>query len=311
MGGSASGDTGRFSRYILLTAVSLAAVYVGVSVILNYFSLSNLINSNYFAYLRSLAVIIVLYIVLRIIRRGILSYSVPGKRSAASALNIVVSTTFYFAMGVVFLSTAGISSEAAIISGGIMAAVVGLAGSTIISGALSGIYFNLVHPYQKGDYVTIRIMISGNPMGTLIPVLYPKYLSLDRMEDSFFTGFVNDISTYFTSLELDDGRTVKIPNQDIVTGVIISAGKDMVKKIRAEVSKAIDFADLKARVEHIMEEAVMNNVSMEIYIDEATLNTYLVSIVVKIYDITMGDSRPADLAGAITSMKTPGISFLE
>lgn len=236
---------------------------------------------SYGIYVQAIAIVVIAYLFMFIVRRSLYRYFIQrGKKDLFEAVNVTVSTTLYFFMGIIFLSIVGVSTESTIIAASLVAAVVGLAASTVLSNSITAVYFNVARPFDVGDHVEIRYLIQGSTLGILVPVLYPRYLSADRVETSAFKGIVLGISLYYTHMKLDDSREVLIPNQGLVYGAVISVDKGRRLRYRIEVSKSVDFDLVAEKLRNVTYSELQRIEDISILIDEATLNTYMLAVTI-------------------------------
>lgn len=268
----------RVIETFVLILVVIVFLYSGLEYLISYLDLYSIINASYYEYFKGATLALMVYAVLVLIRKVAFSRILTSANSRTfENLNLVASTFIYFIMALVFLSSIGVRGDSVLISSSIVAAIVGLAAATILSGLVSGLYFNLAVPFKVGDLVTIRLLINGNLMGVIMPVIYPKFLSADRLEESYFHGIVRDISPYYTVMELEDASSVKIPNQILVNGAVISSGRGFTLKLRFEVPKYIRPEEIPGILGPAISDTCEEIVNVSILIDEVTLNSYLVT----------------------------------
>lgn len=252
--------------------LGLAAMLIAIYFITDVF---HLLPARYVRFENAAIVAVAVYFIFRLIRSFLRAYLIRfTDKSSVHPIIFFVSVLGYVILAMAVAATLGINISSVIIGGSLVSVVIGLASQSVLSNQFAGIMITIVRPFRIGDYITLNTWQYG---GTF-PVLYPKYLSVDRIEASAYSGTVDDITINYTSLVLDSGDMVKIPNGVVVQGAIISR-KDSIKvKVRYEVPKYIDFENIAGDITTSISSLEGINGKPEVVLDEATLNTYLLMV---------------------------------
>jgi len=150
--------------------------------------------------------------------------------------------------------------------------ILGLAAQTVLANLFAGILLIVVRPFKIGD----RVVINTWQYGAIIPSYPPKYFSRDFMENSYYRGIIRDITLNYTTLELESGRMVKIPNNILIQAAITLENENLLVQARYEIPKYIEFDNIKDKI--IMEIKKLTTRDLSVTIDETTLNTYIILI---------------------------------
>ncbi|MHB8351096.1 MAG: mechanosensitive ion channel family protein [Thermoplasmata archaeon] len=139
-----------------------------------------------------------------------------GARRGARILS-VYRFIAYTGLFVALLETAGVSSLALLAGGTFAGIVIGLAGQTVLSNVMAGLFLLFVRPFEPGD----RITMTTWQYGQLAAAYPPKFFSQDLIVPGF-TGVVFDIGIAYTTLTLDDATRFRMPNSILIQAAVIS-----------------------------------------------------------------------------------------
>ncbi|MEM0158994.1 MAG: mechanosensitive ion channel family protein [Thermoplasmataceae archaeon] len=241
------------------------------------------------------------YLILRIVRNFIYRYlTMLMERSKTHPVIFFVSLIGYFLIAVAAIASLGIDVTSVILGGSLVSVIVGLASQTVLANQFAGILLTIVRPFKIDDYVTITMWQYG---GTF-PVLYPKYFSMDRMESTSYTGYVKDITINYTTIQMDSGDSVKIPNGILIQGSIIVRREDVAVKARYEVPKYIPFETVSPKITEGIQELPKFMGDIRVNIDEATLNTYVIAVTAR-FATRDADSKRSDMIRVIMGIIEP------
>ncbi len=143
-----------------------------------------------------------------------------ASRSFGPAKGATVSVGFrlagYIVLSFLVLALLGINGTALLAGGTFAGLVLGLAGTTVLSNVFGGVLLLIARPFEVGDRVTVTTW----QYGMVVPVLPGKYFSDDRFVPGY-TGVVQDLTLTYTSLRLDDGPLMEIPNNVMVQAAVL------------------------------------------------------------------------------------------
>jgi small-conductance mechanosensitive channel len=217
------------------------------------------------------------YVAITILGREIygLSKRVLGEKRASS-LYLLYRVSAYIVLFMVLLSIAGISDTALLAGGTFAGLVIGLAGQTVLSNVIAGVMLVIARPYEVNDRVTFVTW----QYGRIVPIYPPKFFSQDFLMPGY-SGRVMTIGLTYTTVRLDDGPLMKIPNSVMVQAAVVSHEvKERWVRTRYEVPNSIDPKTLLPALEETIKknEWIANPASVSALIGSGTLSTYVVSV---------------------------------
>lgn len=289
--------------YIGVLVGALAAILVFTYFVSYVF---HILPTQYLRFENAAIVAVIVYFIFRLIRSFLEAYLTRfTDRSSIHPILFFVSMIGYIILGMAVTATLGINISSVIIGGSLVSVVIGLASQTVLSNQFAGIMITVVRPFRLGDYVTINTWQYG---GTF-PTLYPKYFSVDRIEASAYSGLVDDITINYTSLRMDSGDIVKIPNGVVVQGAIISRKGKVRVKARYEVPKYVPFQDIRDEI--ITEISKLSDITdvPEVVVDEATLNTYLLMVTATFANTDTDSDRSLMIQAMMSVIEPRKVSF--
>lgn len=155
-------------------------------------------------------------------------------RTFSRGTGAMASTAFrlagYIALSLFVLALLGINGTALLAGGTFAGLVLGLAGTTVLSNVFGGVLLLIARPFEVGD----RVTISTWQYGMVVPVYPGKFFSDDRFIVGY-TGVVQDLSLTYTSLALDDGPLMEIPNNVMVQAAVLKHATPRWVRTRYEV----------------------------------------------------------------------------
>lgn len=171
------------------------------------------------------------YLAIRMFARGLRRLFT---RTFSTATGAMVSVGFrlaaYIALSLLVLALLGINGTALLAGGTFAGLVLGLAGTTVLSNVFGGVLLLIARPFEVGD----RVTISTWQYGMIVPVYPGKFFSDDRFIVGY-TGVVQDLSLTYTSLALDDGPVMEIPNNVMVQAAVLKHATPRWVRTRYEV----------------------------------------------------------------------------
>lgn len=279
---------------IIALGVVLVAFYI-ITIFLHITQIS------FYKYIEAALIGVVVYLIFRIIRGFLERYlSKYADRSKVHPIMFFVSLLGYFIIGLAILASLGIDVSSVILGGSLVSVIIGLASQTVLANQFAGIMLTIVRPFKIGDYVTMNMWQYGGAF----PVIYPKYFSVDRIESTAYSGEVVDLTINYTSLKMDSGDIVKIPNGILIQGAIIVRKDSIRVKARYEVPKYIDFDLIREKIRAAVAKMPDVREDVSVTVDETTLNTYLVMVVASFNSID-ADAKRSDILRLIMSQVEP------
>ncbi len=212
-------------------------------------------------------------VVQRILLAAVSRYAGPRRAGLILAAYRILAYAF---LTVVVLVVAGINSFAILAGGTFAGLVLGLAGQVALSNIIAGITLLATRPMHPGERVTL---ISSN-YGLSVPSYPPKFFSQDFVIPGY-TGTVTDLGLVYSSLQLDDGTSMKIPNSILIQAAILSHEiSDRWVRVKYEIPHSVEPRALITRLEKSLAENewVVRPERMRIQVNQATLASYVISV---------------------------------
>lgn len=208
-----------------------------------------------------------------------LHYSVRGNTARSVIINYVMNIVAYFIIFVVILSALGINIDSLLTSSILLAALIALAGQSIIGNILGGLMMEISRPFKPGDDVWIFPWSSSSSlMGLQLAVFFQKYYSKDVLYVQGIRGRVVDITMNYTKIFTDGNEIINVPNAVVALGAFQLGPKSGSFSIRYEVPKHVLPDEIRKVVFDITEKMGIKSNDQKFLLDETTLNTYLVMI---------------------------------
>ncbi|MCI4343221.1 MAG: mechanosensitive ion channel family protein [Thermoplasmata archaeon] len=182
----------------------------------------------------------------------------------------------YPLLAIVALSAVGVNGYALLAGGTFTGLVVGLASQTALANLVAGVVLVLVRPFEPGD----RLTLTTSQYSVLMPSYPPKFYSQDLLIPGF-TGTVQDIGLMYTAIRLDEGPIALFPNSIVILGAVIDHNlSERWVRVKYEVPPSVEPERLLAAVlDAVAQDAwVVGKKSVRVYINQATLASYVISI---------------------------------
>ena len=173
----------------------------------------------------------------------------------------------------IIASAVSISPAAAAFSGTVIGLVLGLAFQSTLSDLFSGLVILLSKPLKPGEHITF---VSWRY--SLIRTTYPT----EAMPNGF-TGTVVDVGLMYTTILLDTGEVVKVPNSALKDALIIShsSHNGRLIRVRLDLPASVNVHDFERELQEELRSDHLSDV--KVYVEETwqQINMYQVAIVVK------------------------------
>ncbi|MGC8609589.1 MAG: mechanosensitive ion channel family protein, partial [Thermoplasmata archaeon] len=236
--------------------------------------LMNILPIKFNRILYAVTIAVIVYVITQIVVRyfrGV--FQKHHELSHLKYITFIVSFVGYFIIALAVLASLGIDVSSVILGSAFIGAIIGLAAQTVLANAFGGMMLLLTHPFKVDDFVVINTW----QYGASLPSYPPKYFSRDFMEASIYRGIVSDISIMYTSIKMESGDTVKIPNGIIIQAAVSLRKGGVTVQARYEVPKTINFDTIKEKIADGIR-GINNPKNLNVFIDETTLNTYIIGI---------------------------------
>ena len=182
----------------------------------------------------------------------------------------------YAALAFAVLVSANVNSIALLTGGTFAGLVLGLAGSTALSNVISGIVILSTLPMRPGD----RVTISTWQYGLSIPAYPPKFYSQDFLVPGY-TGVVRNLGIVYSSIKLDEGPIIQIPNGILLQAAILThEDSERWVRTRFEVPATLEVRSLMERVRKQIAATpwVADPESVRVLVNHASTTAYVLSV---------------------------------
>lgn len=179
------------------------------------------------------------------IKRGI-------SRTSGLERGATVATAFryigYIGLAFVALGLVGVTGTQLLAGGAFTGLVLGLASQQTLSNVFAGLMILTSRPFLVGN----RITVSTWQWGFALPSYPPKFFS-DNLLIPGYTGVVEDIRLNYTTIRLDEGIRVKVPNSIVIQASVVDHNvSERVVRVRYDIAKPVDTAALASTLHDVV-----------------------------------------------------------
>lgn len=213
---------------------------------------------------------------------GIVANELKKVLSKTSGLErgATVATTFryisYIVLAFIVLGLAGVSGTALLAGGTFTGLVLGLASQQTLSNIFAGLLILTSRPFLVGN----RITLSTWQWGFALPSYPPKFFS-DNLLIPGYTGIVEDIRLNYTTIRLDEGVQVKVPNSIVIQASVVDHSvEERVVRVRYDVLKPVDTPSMVAMLHDVVirNQWVTKPDSVTVHVENITPTDVIVTI---------------------------------
>jgi small-conductance mechanosensitive channel len=152
-------------------------------------------------------------------------------------LNLLIAIAAVFAL----FKLAGVSAESIFLGSAFAGIVLGLAAQTVLANVFAGLLLVVADPFRPGD----RVSFVNSSYGVLPPTyphetMYPAY-----------AGTIVDIGLIYTILALDRGGIAKLPNNVVMSALVLEPRATALQRIRMTFPLAVPVAAVEAALGEI------------------------------------------------------------
>jgi small-conductance mechanosensitive channel len=158
------------------------------------------------------------------------AHNVPA---AKLFLDVIVATVVV----AVLLHLLGVSAESLFFGSAFAGIILGLAGQTVLANVFAGLLIVFAAPFRTGE----RVALLSTSFGTVWPT-YPRELTYSSL-----TGTIVDLGYFYTSLRLDSGRQVRVPNSVVIQALVVdqSAYRPHCQRVRVTLPQTVPVSVLE------------------------------------------------------------------
>jgi len=264
----------RFAEYVAGVVILLLAL--GVTVYYTLYILK-LVPLNFVLAIKLLVALGAGYFAIKVLSREIRLFvtKLAGEKRGNSA-SVLFEYISYILLGVALLALAGVNGTALLAGGTFAGLVLGLASQTVLSNIFAGALLLVSRPFEVGDRITLMTW----QYSFTAPTIVPKFFSQDRIILGF-SGRVVRISLNYTSVELDEGTTMKVPNNIMIQAAVIEQEvPERMVRARYEVPKPVDTRAIIDKVSERVKknEWVIDPGSVRVYVEAITPSSVVLII---------------------------------
>jgi small conductance mechanosensitive channel len=182
----------------------------------------------------------------------------------------------YPILAIAALSAIGVNGYALLAGGTFAGLVIGLASQTALANLVAGVVLVLARPFAPGD----RLTLTTSQYNLLMPAYPPKFFSQDLLIPGF-TGTVQDLGLLYTSIRLDEGPTALFPNSIVILGAVIDHNvSERWVRVKYEIPASVEPTPLLPALREAVaaDDWVVGKKSVKVYVNQATLASYVVSV---------------------------------
>lgn len=171
------------------------------------------------------------YLAIAFLARGLRRLASKTFNAGTGAMaSVAFRLVGYIALSFLVLALLGVNGTALLAGGTFAGLVLGLAGTTVLSNVFGGVLLLIARPFEVGDRVTVTTW----QYGMIVPAYPGKFFSDDRFVPGY-TGVVQDLSLTYTTVALDDGPLMEIPNNVMVQAAVLKHATPRWVRTRYEV----------------------------------------------------------------------------
>jgi small conductance mechanosensitive channel len=182
----------------------------------------------------------------------------------------------YVTLAIAILYAAGVNGYALLAGGTFAGLVLGLAAQSALGNFVAGIVLLIARPFEPGD----RITVVSQSYSFLLPSYPPKFFSQDLLMPGF-TGVVQDIGLAFTTVGLDEGPAVLLPNSSVIGAAIVThTVSERWVRVKYEIPPTLPPEVLLPRLKELVEKSewVVRPEAARVTVHAATMTSYIVAV---------------------------------
>lgn len=143
-------------------------------------------------------------------------------RRQLTTFRFLLRLVLYVAVGLAILAAFGVGVSSVVFGGAFLTVIVGLAGQTLFQNLLAGVWLVLFHPFEVGDEIEL--------VAWQYPMLMPSYPH-EAMRPAY-VGTVADINLMYTTLRLESGLLMAVPNGVVVQAALTNRTRSGPHRVR-------------------------------------------------------------------------------
>lgn len=183
--------------------------------------------------LRAVVILVVGSIIVKIVESMVLSKSLtaltPRQRTIAG---FAIRLALYLGILLAVLAGIGIGLSSFVFGGAFLTVVLGLAGQSVLTNILGGIWLVMFQPFQVSDSISFMTW-----QYAMMPPSYPH----EAIKPTY-SGKVTDINIMYTTIITDEGDPMVLPNGIMAQAAIVNRSRSGARRsgIRFDVPISVD-----------------------------------------------------------------------
>ncbi len=236
-------------------------------------------------------------VVSKVLERHVFRLSVD-RLGAQSATTVRYATRLilYVTIALAALGAVGVGLSSVVFGGAFLTVIVGLAGQTMFSNLIAGIWIVIFHPFRVGDSISF--------ITWQYPILMPSFPH-EAMRP-IYSGRVKDINLMYTLLETVEEYPQVIPNGILVQAIIENRSKpdSHLLRVRFDVSFDYDPGALVERLESLLAQEFPDQGASgpKIMVADLYPTAYSIVVILQVFDRD-DDARHRVLTQAAKTMR--------
>lgn len=179
----------------------------------------------------------------------------------------------YVTVPLAMLAAFGVGIPSVVFGGAFLTVILGLAGQTMLSNLLAGIWLVMFHPFQVGDQIEL--------IAWQYPQLVPSFPH-EALKPSY-RGTVVDINLMYTSLLNEMEFPMVVPNGILVQALIINRSQSAMHRVRVRFDVPLTFEpeSTVAAVKHSLEQfSARLGKNADVFVADVGVETYSIVVIV-------------------------------
>lgn len=187
--------------------------------------------------LRAVVILVIGSLIVKIVESMVLSKSLtaltPRQRTIAG---FAIRLALYLGILLAVLAGIGIGLSSFVFGGAFLTVVLGLAGQSVLTNILGGIWLVMFQPFQVSDSISFM---------TWQYAMMPPSYAHEALKPTY-SGRVTDINIMYTTIVTDEGDPMVLPNGIMAQAAIINRSRSGARKcgVRFDVPTSIDPREL-------------------------------------------------------------------
>jgi small-conductance mechanosensitive channel len=181
-------------------------------------------------------------LIIYLLNEALSFYAKGGRYKDAGPISRIFLMLSISILAIFILGYVGVNISGILVSAGFLGIVIGLASQTTLGNLFAGITIMATKPFQDNDRITFSTW-----QYNIIPPSYSHDYILPG-----HSGVVDEIGLMYTSMTLENGTRLYVPNGILIQSVVLNHTRTSSKyiRVRAGLAHGVDFAKFRSRLMH-------------------------------------------------------------